>query len=137
MRLPPDEPELLPHERLARDRQLAEDLGPLFAHAVPVATFDVSVPRGTFDQPCDEGRLSGQLARTRAILADGEWWTLPALREASRARYDAQDSEAGLSARIRDLRKAKFGGHRVEHRRRSDGLWEYRLLLRPEYRCVD
>ena len=39
------------------------------------------------------------------------------------------DPEASLSARIRDLRKQKHGGHHVEHRVRTGHavLWEYKL----------
>ena len=33
----------------------------------------------------------------------------------------------------RDLRKAKFGGYRVERRRVSGGLHEYRLDLTPTH----
>lgn len=34
-------------------------------------------------------------------------------------------SIAGVSARIRDLRKVRNGGHMVQRRRRSEGTWEY------------
>lgn len=37
--------------------------------------------------------------------------------------------EASISARLRDLRKERFGGHMVERRRRASarGTWEYRF----------
>jgi hypothetical protein len=38
--------------------------------------------------------------------------------------------EASVSARLRDLRKPRFGGHLVERRRVSGGLFEYRLQRR-------
>ena len=38
-------------------------------------------------------------------------------------------SEAGISARLRDLRKPRFGGYTVERRRVDGGLFEYRILL--------
>jgi len=44
-------------------------------------------------------------------------------------------SEAGISARLRDFRKIKFGGHKVYRRRRgeaSKGLHEYRLELKAD-----
>jgi hypothetical protein len=59
-------------------------------------------------------------------MSDGAWRTL----EEIRSRVGG--SEAAISARLRDLRKDKFGGHIVESRRRGDGsrgLWEYRLVL--------
>jgi hypothetical protein len=54
-------------------------------------------------------------------MLPGGWWTLPQLAAAT--GYP----EASISARIRDLRKPKFGGHTVERRHVSKGLWEYRL----------
>lgn len=69
----------------------------------------------------DEPRLSGQLDKVYQTMSDGAWHTLEEIATA------AGGSEAGISARIRDLRKPRFGGHTVEHRRREDNLWEYRL----------
>ena len=40
---------------------------------------------------------------------------------------DCAASEASVSARLRDLRKPRFGGHTVERRRRTQSVWEYRL----------
>jgi len=38
--------------------------------------------------------------------------------------------EASVSARLRDLRKEKFGGHVVERRAVKRGLFEYRVIVR-------
>jgi len=79
----------------------------------------------TFDPADDSARLDTQLARVWRLMRGGEWWTLWDIRA------NCGGSEAGISARLRDLRKAKFGGHTVERRRRgnpADGVWEYRLL---------
>ena len=88
----------------------------------------MSVPKfdgATFDPARDGARLTGQLERVKGIMADGAWRTLAELA----ALVDG--SEAGVSARLRDLRKVKFGGHQVDRRRRGDGgLHEYRLTLR-------
>lgn len=54
-----------------------------------------------------------------------EWWTLPALRD-QLSDMGIPISEAGLSARIRDLRKPQYGGHTIV-RRKNGSLWEYRL----------
>jgi len=35
--------------------------------------------------------------------------------------------QASISAQLRHLRKPKFGGYKVEKRRRAGGLWEYRV----------
>ena len=92
----------------------------LFAHA---PRFD-----GPNVSPADHRRLSGHLGKVKACLADGCWWTLAELAQA------IHGSEAGASARLRDLRKLKFGGYTVERRRihARSGAYEYRL--RPETR---
>ncbi len=71
----------------------------------------------------DHTRLNTQQERVRSLMADGRWWTLSALAE----RVGA--SEAGVSARVRDLRKARFGGYSVE-RRREGNLFLYRMAKR-------
>lgn len=75
----------------------------------------------TFDPAHDQARLESQLARVRACMADGRWRTL----------HDIQalcgGSEAGISARLRDLRKVKNGGAIVEGQRLAGGLWMYRV----------
>lgn len=73
--------------------------------------------------PGDQRRLVGQLARVREVLLDGDWHTLPELAAAVHA------PEASVSARVRDLRKERFGGHVVEHERvpGHPSLWRYRL----------
>jgi len=40
----------------------------------------------------------------------------------------AGGSEASVSARLRDLRKAKFGAHTIERQRVSAGLFRYRMV---------
>jgi hypothetical protein len=57
-------------------------------------------------------------------MTDGRWWTLSELAER------CGGTEAAISARIRDLRKAKFGGGVVERERVSGGLWRYRVVTR-------
>lgn len=75
----------------------------------------------TFDPERDEARLSALLERVKRCLSDHEWWTLERLAK------EAGGTEASVSARIRDLRKPKFGSHRVDRRYRDNGTWEYRL----------
>jgi DNA-binding Lrp family transcriptional regulator len=70
----------------------------------------------------DGERLSAQLVRVRALMADHRWRTLAEIADA------VAGSEAGVSARLRELRKLKFGGFTVERRRVSLGLYEYRVL---------
>lgn len=75
----------------------------------------------TYSRELDAKRLMGQLGRVYEIMAGGRWRTL---REIAQI---AQGSEAGVSARLRDLRKNKFGGHTVLRKRIEGGLWMYRL----------
>lgn len=80
---------------------------------------------GLFDgphlEPADQRRLNTALARVEALMADSEWHTLREI-----ADY-ADCSEAGASARLRDIRKVRFGGKQVDLRRRTPGVYEYRL----------
>jgi hypothetical protein len=77
----------------------------------------------TFDEKLDGDRLRRQLAAVRAETSDGQWWTLHRLSLAVGA------PEASVSARLRDLRKKKFGGYIVERRRipNGNGLHMYRI----------
>ena len=75
----------------------------------------------TYQPAQDSERLSGQLGAVYEALSDAQWWTLAALAERAGA------SEASVSARLRDLRKPRFGGHVIDRRRCSPALFEYRL----------
>lgn len=76
----------------------------------------------TYSAPRDKIRLAKQASRVWRILLDGDWHTLAELRRTT------GDPEASVSARIRDLRKAKFGGHLVERENLGAGTWRYRLV---------
>lgn len=76
----------------------------------------------TYDRALDGQRLGTQLERVRALMADGQWRTLAEIAAA------VGGSEAGVSARLRDMRKVKFGGADVRGRRREPGLWEYAVV---------
>lgn len=75
----------------------------------------------TDDPESDRERLSKQLTAVRAYMADGQWHTLERL--ANYANCETQSA----SARLRDLRKPRFGKHTIERRYVSKGLWEYRM----------
>src|SRR5512133_1640830 len=96
------------------------------SHAIPCLGGFVSVraqplPDGATVEPQDHARLGRQADRVRELMSDGAWWTLAALAE----RVGA--SEAGVSARVRDLRKPRFGGYVVE-RKREGSLFSYRMV---------
>lgn len=75
----------------------------------------------------DTKRLTGQLKDVFELMLDGNYRSLAAIRAAIGAY-----SEAGISARLRDLRKTRNGGHTVVRRRVGEGrgLYEYRLVPR-------
>jgi hypothetical protein len=78
----------------------------------------------TYSPEHDEARLTGQNQRVHALMQDGEWRTLEEISSATGA------PQASVSARLRDLRKERFGGFIVDRRHRGDpsrGLYEYRL----------
>jgi hypothetical protein len=92
---------------------------------LPVAAFDGE----TFEPKHDQARLSKQLLIVYTLMCDQEWYTLGEISD--RTWFQEQS----VSARIRDMRKTKFGAHTVERRRRGDakrGIFEYRLLVREQ-----
>ena len=81
----------------------------------------------TYDPERDKGRLTKQLLAIRdAMLAATDYHT-PAELGAMAGMVEA--GTASITARIRDLRKPKFGGYAVSGRPRKNGggLWEYKI----------
>ena len=77
----------------------------------------------TFCEKQDGARLGTLHRLVFALMCDGVFRSLPEIREAI-----GEGSETGISARLRDFRKKKFGGFRVESKRRDEGgSWVYRL----------
>lgn len=87
-----------------------------FLDAQPKPRFD-----GATIEPQDVPRLATALGRVLKLMSDGVWRTLATIAS------ECETSEAGASARLRDLRKERFGRHTVERRRVNGGLWEYRI----------
>lgn len=83
------------------------------------------IPRdgATYDHARDGRRLTCQHNRVLCFMRDGQWHTLDAIAGAT------GDPPASVSARIRDLRKERFGAYLVERRYIARGLWEYRLVV--------
>jgi len=79
----------------------------------------------TYEPAPDHARLTSQLDRVLDLMRDGAWRTLSQIQQC------CGGSDASVSARLRDLRKDKFGGRVVERRRMAPataGLFEYRVL---------
>jgi hypothetical protein len=77
----------------------------------------------TYDPAFDYHRLNRQARRVFDAMADGAWRSLREIAD------ETGDPEASVSARLRDLRKQRFGGLRVERRREHGGTWVYRVVL--------
>lgn len=79
----------------------------------------------TYNPDLDKVRLSGQLKKVFHLMEDGKYRTLREIADS------VQGSEAGVSARLRDLRKDRFGAHKIISERSSvSGLWIYRMEAR-------
>jgi hypothetical protein len=79
----------------------------------------------TYEPDHDRGRLARQLGRVKALMLDGQWRTLREIAAAT------GDPEASASARLRDMRKVRFGAYTLERRRRDEavrGIFEYRVV---------
>ena len=77
----------------------------------------------TYTPMLDYVRLTGLLKRVYEVMEDGQWHILAEIS------WIAGGSQASVSARLRDLRKPKFGSFQVDRERVKAGLWRYRLKL--------
>lgn len=84
---------------------------------------DFDFDGATYEPEHDKERLNTQLARVKRVMADGRWRTLSQIHHEC-----GVGSEGGVAARLRDLRKERFGGLGVERRRVDGGLFEYRVM---------
>ena len=72
----------------------------------------------------DKFRLTGQIRKIFNLMQDGRWRTLREIE------VETGYPQASISAQLRHLRKAKFGSHIIEKRKRGyadQGLFEYQL----------
>lgn len=83
----------------------------------------------THEPEHDRKRLGRQLQAVFDLMQDGAWWTLDNLERELFWRFAVTASTQSISARLRDLRKPKFGGHTVNRRRLCGGVYEYQLIL--------
>lgn len=99
---------------------------PLAAHMEErQGLFDAEHDGVTYEPGIDKARLNAQTQRVYAATKDGSWRTLRYLSDIT------GDPEASVSARLRDLRKDKFGGLTVERRRATSlaGTYQYRVVI--------
>jgi hypothetical protein len=100
-------------------------LGPidLFNQPTPVPDFDGN----TYCREFDYSRLKGQVERIYKLMRDGNWRTLGEIEDKT------GDSQASISAQLRNLRKEKYGSHKILRQARGlreNGLYEYKLETR-------
>jgi hypothetical protein len=84
----------------------------------------------TYEPELDQERLSTEFWAVKRLMSDSAWRTLKEIRFAI-----GMGSEAGISARLRDFRKERFGSHTVNRRRRGEGkrgVFEYQLILNQQ-----
>ena len=82
----------------------------------------------TIDKAEDEERLKTLLTFVLHVMADGRYHTLSEILHAVRRLAGKLiGTEASVSARLRDLRKEKFGGYIIRRERVSGGLFRYQL----------
>lgn len=90
----------------------------------------------TFDPALDTVRLNKQMLRVYHAMRDGHWRSLDMIEEIVNRFVEGGRNyapQASISARLRDFRKPRFGGHEIERRRTSiAGLYEYRLIWNEE-----
>lgn len=75
----------------------------------------------TYEPSRDYVRLKGQMLAVFDLMADGQWRSLRQIADI------VEGSEAAVSARLRDLRKEKFGAHVVDRKHVGCGLHLYRV----------
>ncbi len=116
----------IPSEQL-RDFGELFDKTPQVTHAASTSKiFDSSSFDGvTYEPKFDATRLRGEMRHVYNVMRHGDWRTIRDIA------FETTYSHAGISARLRDLRKVRWGSHTVNRRRRGDpkrGIFEYQLL---------
>ena len=78
----------------------------------------------TYAPALDHKRLTGLLQRVYTFMNDGGGW-----HDLFEIAHYTGGTEASCSARLRDLRKSKFGSHVIDRRRVGlSGLFQYRMV---------
>lgn len=83
---------------------------------------DIQFDGHTYNHLQDSLRLHRQLGKVWDVVKNGAWFTLREIAD----QIDAP--EASVSARLRDLRKPKFGSNTVEREYIGHGLYRYRFI---------
>ena len=103
-------------DQIKREKGVPED------YRTPLSNADFGGE--SYDAERDGERLHKQLRAVRDLMIDGRWRSLSDIEW---GLLGASYPQASISARLRDLRKRKYGSYTVERRYAGDGLWEYRV----------
>ena len=81
----------------------------------------------TYEDKLDGPRLTVQLDRVREYMFNifPAWKSVYEISIALEQLYGDKFPTQSISARLRDLRKKKFGEYCVDKHRRTNGTWEY------------
>ncbi len=74
-----------------------------------------------YDTFRDKDRLTAIQKKLFEVMKGGGWFSIPELEKA------IDSSQTGISAGIRNFRKVKFGGYKVERKYQGRGFYLYRL----------
>lgn len=110
-----------PENPSVRFRQMPSEKVPRWA--VDVQSERVYFDGETYVHARDSSRLGDQMQAVFELMKDGKERTLKEIADGTGS------PESSVSARLRDLRKERFGGHTVERTYIARGLFSYRLLL--------
>lgn len=77
----------------------------------------------------DARKPSSLVGIVRQVMAEHEWLTLYQMQKLVERKCGEWHSDATISARVRDLRKERYGGYMVQRRKKEGtGSFEYRLM---------
>ena len=83
----------------------------------------------TYRKQRDQVRLGTQLSIVLSCLIDGDPWAISDIRDVIENKTGKPASESGITARIRDLRKERFGGYRIDRiAPEHGGTWHYQMI---------
>ena len=71
--------------------------------------------------------LPTQLGAVKQVMADGNYRTLEEIAGIVYLLTGKKATEASIAARLRDLRKERFGGYKVDCVSVGTGLFKYRV----------
>lgn len=100
--------------------------------ALPVLPREVAFDGDTYDPRLDHSKFKGLLLEVYRVMSDGRWRQLNEIQAEANATLGEYRSESSIAARLRDLRKAKYGAFDIQRERRVYGrrsIFFYRMAV--------